>query len=150
MGCQHLGCLRSKDKSFGCSRRPTSILPAKFAAEHVLHACRPSQRPQLTVCAVKLLCCCHLCVPSDRYPVATMRAFVDKLHSQGQKWVPIHDAAVAKVPGYEAFDEGTKWDVWIKEPSGEPYVGQVGPVLLIRGPESIQNCQRPCADAYTA
>lgn len=55
-----------------------------------------------------------------------MRAFVDKLHSQGQKWVPIHDSAVAKAPGYEAFDEGTKWDVWIKEPSGEPYVGQVG------------------------
>jgi hypothetical protein len=55
-----------------------------------------------------------------------MRAFVDKLHSEGRRWVPIHDSAVAKVPGYPVFDEGTLANVWIKEASGGPYVGQVG------------------------
>lgn len=55
-----------------------------------------------------------------------MRAFVDKLHQGGRRWVPIHDSAVAKVPGYSVYDEGTKAGVWIKEASGEPYTGQVG------------------------
>jgi hypothetical protein len=54
-----------------------------------------------------------------------MRAFVDKLHSSGRKWVPIHDSAVAKVPGYPVYDEGEAAGVWIKDRDGQPYTGQV-------------------------
>jgi alpha-glucosidase (family GH31 glycosyl hydrolase) len=54
-----------------------------------------------------------------------MRAFVDRLHANGQHWVPIHDAAISKQTGYKAYDEGSKAGVWIKDNNGQPYVGQV-------------------------
>lgn len=62
---------------------------------------------------------------ADRFPVPKMRAFVDKLHSGGRKWVPIHDSAVAKVQGYPVYDEGEAAGVWIKDKNGQPYTGQV-------------------------
>jgi alpha-glucosidase (family GH31 glycosyl hydrolase) len=65
------------------------------------------------------------CAQTDRFPASKMRAFVDKLHSQGQKWVPIHDAAIAKQKDYKAYEEGSRANVWIKNMHGDPYLGQV-------------------------
>jgi hypothetical protein len=76
-----------------------------------------------------VLCCCAVlcCAVSatDRFPASKMRAFVDKLHSQGQKWVPLHDAAIAKQKGYKAYEEGSRANVWVKDMHGHPYLGQV-------------------------
>lgn len=55
-----------------------------------------------------------------------MRSFVAQLHRAGQRWVPIHDAAIAKQPGYKAYEDGEKANIWIKDSRGEAYVGQVG------------------------
>lgn len=63
---------------------------------------------------------------ADRYPAAKMKAFAAKLHARGQHWVPIINPAVGAQPGFRAFDEGNRDDVWIKDTSGRPYVGQVG------------------------
>ncbi|WIA20052.1 hypothetical protein OEZ85_005917 [Tetradesmus obliquus] len=63
----------------------------------------------------------------DRYPAAKMKAFAAKLHARGQHWVPIINPAVGAQPGFRAFDEGNRDDVWIKDTSGRPYVGQVWP-----------------------
>lgn len=74
-----------------------------------------------------MLRCGVLC--ADRFPVPKMRTFVESLHSGGRRWVPIHDSAVAKVPGYSVFDEGTLSNIWIKEATGGPYIGQVMRIL---------------------
>lgn len=80
--------------------------------------------------------------------MSKMRAFVDKLHSGGRKWVPIHDSAIAKVPGYPVYDEGTKLGVWIKDKNGEPYTGQVRLVWVvgthIGRTRAVQDC-RACS-----
>lgn len=61
-----------------------------------------------------------------RYPVNQMSAFVEELHANGQHWVPILDAGVAAAPGYTAFEEGTKDNIWIRDYTGEEtFVGQV-------------------------
>jgi alpha-glucosidase (family GH31 glycosyl hydrolase) len=65
------------------------------------------------------------CGTADRFPAPKMRAFVDKLHKAGQHWVPIHDAAISKQPGYKAYEEGSRANVWIKDMHGDTYVGQV-------------------------
>ena len=51
---------------------------------------------------------------------------MDKLHGDGQQWVPIVDPGILIDPGYPAYDEGLKDDVFIKDASGQPYHGQVG------------------------
>jgi alpha-glucosidase (family GH31 glycosyl hydrolase) len=71
-----------------------------------------------------VLCCGVLCC-ADRFPVSKMRAFVDQLHSGQRRWVPIHDSAVAKAPGYPVYDEGEAAGIWIKDKDGQPYTGQV-------------------------
>ena len=54
-----------------------------------------------------------------------VQAFLDKLHDGGQQWVPIIDPGILIDPGYPAYDEGTKEDIWIKDATGQPYAGQV-------------------------
>ena len=58
--------------------------------------------------------CCH------------SQTFVDLLHSRGQRWVPILDPCIHIRKGYAPYDTGIAQDVFIKDVSGEPYVGQVG------------------------
>jgi alpha-glucosidase (family GH31 glycosyl hydrolase) len=53
------------------------------------------------------------------------QAFISDLHLRGQRWVPILDPVIHISEGYSAYDEGNKKDVWIKDITGRPYVGQV-------------------------
>ena len=56
--------------------------------------------------------------------------FVSKVHDAGMKFVPILDPAVSSGEpsgSYPAFDEGQELDVWVKNSSGHPLVGQVWP-----------------------
>jgi alpha-D-xyloside xylohydrolase len=50
---------------------------------------------------------------------------VSRLHRQGQRWVPILDPGIHIQEGYKAWEQGRNMDVWIKDISGNPYVGQV-------------------------
>jgi hypothetical protein len=70
-------------------------------------------------------CCCCCCCFTDRYPASRMKEFTAKLRARGQHWVPIINPAVGAQPGFKAFDEGNRDDVWIKDTSGKPYAGQV-------------------------
>jgi alpha-glucosidase (family GH31 glycosyl hydrolase) len=54
-----------------------------------------------------------------------MKAFVDKLHSNGQHWIAITDAGVAADEGYTAYEEGERDGVFIKANTGDSYLGQV-------------------------
>ena len=54
-----------------------------------------------------------------------MQTFVDLLHSRGQRWVPILDPCIHIRKGYAPYDSGIAQDVFIKDITGKPYVGQV-------------------------
>ena len=51
--------------------------------------------------------------------------FVAQLNKNGQRWVPILDPPIHIKPGYAAYDSGIAQDVFVKDITGEPYVGQV-------------------------
>eukprot|EP00884_Botryococcus_braunii_P003098 jgi/Botrbrau1/1278/Bobra.0163s0061.1 len=64
---------------------------------------------------------------SPSYPLPAMKAFVDKLHANGQRWVPIIDPIIHIKPGYVPYDSGIKEDIFIKDITGKPYVAQLWP-----------------------
>jgi len=51
--------------------------------------------------------------------------FVAYLNKNGQRWVPILDPPIHIKPGYAAYDTGIAQDVFIKDITGNNYVGQV-------------------------
>ncbi|XP_076803980.1 sucrase-isomaltase, intestinal-like [Clavelina lepadiformis] len=55
-------------------------------------------------------------------------AFVDQLHSWGMKYIIILDPGIKIEDGYDAYDKGKAYDIFIKEPTGkEPVVTEVWP-----------------------
>lgn len=54
-----------------------------------------------------------------------MQAFLEQLHSNKQKWVPIVDPGIKLDPGYPAYDEGIKAKAFVQDFTGRPYLGQV-------------------------
>ena len=48
-----------------------------------------------------------------------------KLDKAGQRWVPILDSPIHIQPGYAPYDSGIAQDVFMKDLTGRPYVGQV-------------------------
>ncbi|KAI0778948.1 glycosyl hydrolases family 31-domain-containing protein [Trametes elegans] len=65
------------------------------------------------------------------FPPDEVREFIRELASNNQHYIPIVDAAVAhKVNDtdvYDPYTRGTELDVWVKNPDGSQYVGQVWP-----------------------
>ena len=47
------------------------------------------------------------------------------LRRQNQRWVPILDPNIHVNKGYAAYDSGIARDVFVKDITGHPYVGQV-------------------------
>eukprot|EP01114_Cavostelium_apophysatum_P008877 TRINITY_DN2179_c0_g1_i4.p2 TRINITY_DN2179_c0_g1~~TRINITY_DN2179_c0_g1_i4.p2 ORF type:complete len:897 (-),score=121.06 TRINITY_DN2179_c0_g1_i4:67-2757(-) len=64
-----------------------------------------------------------------RFPPAEMKQFTDQLHSNGQHYVVIIDPGISTTPGYFAFDNGTNLDLWIKNSTGQFFIGDVWPGL---------------------
>jgi hypothetical protein len=48
-----------------------------------------------------------------------------RLHAQGQRWVPITDCGIPHAPDDPAFTSGLAQGVFIKDVTGQPYLGQV-------------------------
>ena len=66
----------------------------------------------------------------DPVGFAGLDEFVSKVHDAGMKFVPILDPAISSGEpsgSYPAFDEGQELDVWVKNSTGQPLVGQVWP-----------------------
>jgi len=61
------------------------------------------------------------------YPVSAYNAFVKDLHAHGQKVVLILDPGIKIDPGYPAYDEGIKRDIFIKTADGKLHAGDVWP-----------------------
>ena len=54
-----------------------------------------------------------------------LQAFINRLHTSGQRFVPILDPFIHLAPGYAAYQNGVEADAFIKDVSGKPYIGQV-------------------------
>ncbi|WVQ83475.1 hypothetical protein IAT38_005616 [Cryptococcus sp. DSM 104549] len=69
------------------------------------------------------------------FPVDEFKAFVEELHSNGQHYIPIIDAAVPHVLNssdvYDLYTRGHELDVWMKNPDGSEYVGAVWPTFAV-------------------
>eukprot|EP01117_Protostelium_nocturnum_P008400 TRINITY_DN29_c2_g1_i2.p1 TRINITY_DN29_c2_g1~~TRINITY_DN29_c2_g1_i2.p1 ORF type:complete len:707 (+),score=283.88 TRINITY_DN29_c2_g1_i2:811-2931(+) len=64
------------------------------------------------------------------FPQPEMRKFIDNLHKNGQQYTLIVDPGIKIEKGYPAHDEGEKYGLWIKRPSGKDAVGKVWPDLV--------------------
>ena len=64
--------------------------------------------------------------PADTFHMGVdVQAWVQRLHESNRSWVPIIDPGIKVDPGYAAYDEGIKADIFLKDASGKPYQGKV-------------------------
>ncbi|KAG3048485.1 hypothetical protein PI125_g26710, partial [Phytophthora idaei] len=77
------------------------------------------------------------------FPQAKMAAFMDEIHSSGQKFVPIIDPGIPDDTNDYAYTKGLSMDIFIKDTSGKPYLGQVWP-----GPTVFPDFFHPNAKSY--
>lgn len=82
-------------------------------------------------------------VDAKNFPQAEVASFVDKLHQNGQHFVPIVDPGIMVYAGYEAYEKGIKEDLFIKDIKGNYYLGQVWP-----GPTYFPDFLHPSAQSY--
>ncbi|EIN04539.1 hypothetical protein PUNSTDRAFT_108330 [Punctularia strigosozonata HHB-11173 SS5] len=65
------------------------------------------------------------------FPGDEERAFIEELHENHQRYIAIVDAAVAHTANatdvYDPYTSGAERDVFVKNPDGSEYVGQVWP-----------------------
>lgn len=80
---------------------------------------------------------------SEKFPQSEVKSFVDTLHKNGQHFVPIVDPGIMVMSGYDAYEEGLKLDLFIKDVKGGNYLGQVWP-----GPTYFPDFFHPSAQQY--
>ena len=68
-----------------------------------------------------------------RFNYSDGKAFLQRLHDQGQHYIPIVDAAIYhpnpdnESDAYQAFSDGSKFEPWLLNPDGSTYIGEVWP-----------------------
>lgn len=80
---------------------------------------------------------------SKQFPTAEVKSFVDRLHDNGQHFVPIVDPGIMVYPGYEAYERGVQENLFIKDIQGNNHLSQVWP-----GPTHMPDFFHPKAQAY--
>jgi alpha-glucosidase len=73
----------------------------------------------------------HRSFTFDPVGFANPKGLADTLHSRGFRSVWILDPHIRQEPGYEPYDQGTKYDYWVEMPDGSPYVGKVWPGMCV-------------------
>ncbi|TDL22445.1 glycoside hydrolase family 31 protein [Rickenella mellea] len=86
------------------------------------------------------------------FPGSQMRDFIQELASNNQHYIPIVDAAVAKQINstdiYDPYTRGVEEKVFITNPDGSEYVGQVWPGYTVFPDWFAKNTQQWWTDAF--
>lgn len=64
----------------------------------------------------------------DKEKFGDLPEFIKDLHARGMHYLPLIDAGVSasEVPGtYPPFDIGIKMDIFVKNYTGQPFIGKV-------------------------
>ena len=56
-----------------------------------------------------------------------------QMHANNQRWVLILDPCIHAKPGYAPYTSGIAQDVFVKDITGKPYLGQARFRYLLRG-----------------
>src|SRR5262245_57384047 len=88
------------------------------------------------------------------FPPSKLSKFLETVHSNGQYWVPIHDAAIyypdpdpaSDVEDY--FTEGNQRDIWILNPDNSTYIGEVWPGFTVFPDWLADNTQSWWTEAF--
>ncbi|KAF8510825.1 glycosyl hydrolases family 31-domain-containing protein [Hysterangium stoloniferum] len=87
------------------------------------------------------------------FPIDEVKALVDELTANHQHYIPIVDAAVAKQVNatdiYDPYTRGVELDVFIKNPDGSEYIGQVWPGYTVFPDWFANNTQEYWTQAFT-
>jgi alpha-glucosidase (family GH31 glycosyl hydrolase) len=84
----------------------------------------------------------------ELFPADDVKAFVDQLHHDNMKYVPIVDPGILAVDpswdlDYKPYTEGVEMDIFVKDIQGNNYMGQVWP-----GPTHFPDWFHPNATEY--
>ena len=83
-------------------------------------------------------------VNDTAYPLNELQSFIDGLHANGQRLVPIIDPGIrVDANGYDAYDKGLELDLFIKDIQGNNYLAQVWP-----GPVHFPDFLNPKSQDY--
>lgn len=86
-----------------------------------------------------------------RFPADEVKDFLDDLHASNQKYIPIVDAAIAKQGNasdlYAPYLTGAEQKVFITNPDGTEYIGQVWPGYTVFPDWFAENTQHWWTDA---
>ncbi|KAI0338173.1 glycoside hydrolase family 31 protein [Trametopsis cervina] len=86
------------------------------------------------------------------FPADEMRAFIGELTAHHQHYIPIVDAAVGKQVNstdiYDPYTRGAELDVFIKNPNGSEYVGQVWPGYTVFPDWFSENAETYWTEAF--
>jgi hypothetical protein len=75
---------------------------------------------QMCRCIGKSVCC-------------SLQEFVEKLHNESRRFVPILDPGIPPLSGYAPYEDGLKRGVFISDVTGQPYIGEVSnPAICYR------------------
>jgi len=81
---------------------------------------------------------------AGNFDMKQVAAFVDGLHEQGMHFIPIVDPGIMVYAGYEAYEQGVKDEVFIKDINNKDfYLGQVWP-----GPVNFPDFLHPKTQSY--
>ncbi|EGN94287.1 glycoside hydrolase family 31 protein [Serpula lacrymans var. lacrymans S7.3] len=85
------------------------------------------------------------------FPGDEMREFIEELASNNQHYIPIVDAGVAILNNatdvYYPYSRGSELDVFVKNPDGSEYIGQVWPGYTVFGDWFANNTQQWWSEA---
>jgi alpha-D-xyloside xylohydrolase len=82
-------------------------------------------------------------VDSSNFIASDVKNFVAGLHANGQHFVPIIDPGIMVYSGYDAYESGLKKDLFVKDITGNYYLGQVWP-----GPTYFPDFLHPSTASY--
>ncbi|EGN94282.1 glycoside hydrolase family 31 protein [Serpula lacrymans var. lacrymans S7.3] len=85
------------------------------------------------------------------FPADEMKEFIEELASNNQHYIPIVDAGVAILNNatdvYYPYSRGSELDVFVKNPDGSEYIGQVWPGYTVFGDWFANNTQQWWSEA---